>query len=165
MIFGDVSANLLERYRHQLSDAPAFDDLLEAARPIEPGAGSLRLSPDAAAGGGELFVNLGPQHTRGHAVRCIMEAVASALRDQVIQVGGGLRPDEVRCLGGGARSDLWLQIKADCLGVATRAVDCPEPTSMGAAILAEASLSGRSVATVAGKWVRPARLHMPRAQG
>ena len=47
-------------------------------------------------------------------------------------------PGEIRCAGGAARSDLWLQIKADVLGVATAATVCPEPTSLGAAVLAKA---------------------------
>ena len=70
------------------------------------------------------------RHTRGHAVRCILEAVAFSLAERVAMLADGPLPHEIRCAGGAARSDLWLQIKADVLGVGTVAAECPEPTSL-----------------------------------
>jgi xylulokinase len=43
---------------------------------------------------------------------------------------------EIRVVGGGARSELWLQIKADVTGRPVRPVLAGEPTALGAAILA-----------------------------
>ena len=63
--------------------------------------------------------------------------------------------------GGAARSSLWLQIKADVLGVATAATQCPEPTSLGAAVLAEAALDGVDVQTVARRWTALRPPHRP----
>jgi sugar (pentulose or hexulose) kinase len=85
-----------------------------------------------------------------------MEAVAMALRDHMTSLFEPLDgpPKEVRSAGGGARSDLWLQIKADVLGTTVRSTLCPEPTSLGAAILAEAALTGAEVEQVADAWVR-----------
>ncbi|MEN3358821.1 MAG: xylulokinase, partial [Mycobacteriales bacterium] len=56
----------------------------------------------------------------------------------------GARPgdeagDEVRVVGGGARSPLWLQIKADVLNRPVRSVLAQEPTAVGAAMLAGVS--------------------------
>ena len=76
-------------------------------------------------------------------------------------VGGGALPTEVRSAGGAARSPLWLQIKADVLGVPFRATQCPEPTSLGAAILAEAALTGVSVPEVARQWIRLGEPYLP----
>jgi xylulokinase len=108
-----------------------------------------------------LFEGRTARHTQGHAVRSILEAVAVALREQVRAVCRETDPTEVRSAGGAARSDLWLQIKADMLGVPFRATLCPEPTSLGAAILAEAALSGAGVPEIARHWVRLGDLYRP----
>lgn len=44
--------------------------------------------------------------------------------------------DELRCIGGGSRSDVWLQIKADVTGKKITALEVPEAGCLGAAILA-----------------------------
>lgn len=100
-------------------------------------------------------------YTTGQVVRCILEGVGSALREQVATLCGPDLPEEIRSVGGATRSSVWLQIKADVLGIGVRAINCPEPTSLGAAILAEASLRGIDVPTIAGEWVRPAPPHRP----
>jgi xylulokinase len=165
MTFGDVSANYLEAFRSQLPDRPEFDELVALAANVKPGAAGLRLKTDACSRQtAEFFTGLDARHTRGHQVRCILEAVGGALADQVDSLADGRPPSEIRCAGGAARSDLWLQIKADVLGIATRATQCPEPTSMGAAILAEAALSGDDLAAVARRWVRVGPPHQPDAQ-
>jgi xylulokinase len=141
MAFGDISANYLHWYRDQLPDRPEFEQLTAAAEAIEPGAGGLRLRADAALTSIEnVFDGLTDRCGRGYIVRCILEAVAAALADQVMALGQRVPPAAIRCAGGAARSDLWLQIKADVLGTATVAVECDEPTSLGAAMLAEAAL-------------------------
>jgi len=48
----------------------------------------------------------------------------------------GLGGEELRVVGGGARSPLWLQIKADVTGHPVRAVRGDHATSAGAAMLA-----------------------------
>jgi sugar (pentulose or hexulose) kinase len=162
MAFGDISANYLQWYRDQLPDRPDFDQLTASAERIEPGAGGLRLRPDVGLSNPEeVFKGMTSRHTPGHAVRCIMEAVAGALGDQVAALSDGPLPDEIRSAGGAARSDPWLQIKADVLGVAVTATQCPEPTSLGAAVLARASLGGEDVARVARRWVRMKPPHLP----
>lgn len=136
MVFSDVSANLLQAYRDQLPDRPEFDRLIALAEPAEPG-------------------------PTGHAVRCILEKVAAELADQVAALDDGSPPSLIRCAGGGARSDLWLQIKADMLGVATAATESPEPTSLGAAMLAEAALRQADLRQIAAEWVRLKPIHRP----
>jgi xylulokinase len=155
MVFGDVSANYLEWYRSSLPDHPDFEGLTAMANGVTPGADGLRLNtsrPPTVPE--EVFHGWTARHSRGHAVRAILEAVAVALRGQTVSLCGGTPPGEVRSAGGAARSDLWLQIKADVLGVPFRATQCPEPTSLGAAILAEAARSGEGVPEIARRWVR-----------
>ena len=162
MAFGDVSANLLHWYRDQLPDRPDFEQLTELAVAIAPGAEGLRFGTDRGlAEPATVWQGMSSRHTRGHAVRCILEAVAFALQDQIVALGGAALPADIRCAGGAARNDLWLQIKADVLGAATTATECAEPTSLGAAMLAEASLGGGDVRQVARRWVRMKPSHRP----
>ncbi len=83
------------------------------------------------------FAGLGLHHDRGHLARAILEGCAFALRDIVDRFEAmGLGGDELRVVGGGARSALWLQIKADVTGHPVRAVQGDHATSAGAAMLA-----------------------------
>ena len=162
MDFGEVSANYLQWYRDQLPDRPEFDQLSALAAEVPPGAEGLKLRTDVRLTcPEEVFEGITPRHTRGHMVRCIMETVAQRLRQQVTAISGGSPPEQIRCAGGAARSELWLGIKADVLGVATVAMQCQEPTSLGAAVIAEASLRGEDVPQVAGEWVRLKPPHHP----
>ena len=47
-----------------------------------------------------------------------------------------MRIDELRAIGGGARSELWLQLKADITGIPVVAPRITEAASWGAALLA-----------------------------
>jgi xylulokinase len=56
-------------------------------------------------------------HGKGHFVRAILEAVAYMLRRNLeLLADAGSPADVVRSHGGGARSDLWCQIKAEVTG-------------------------------------------------
>lgn len=165
MTFGEVSANYLEWFRGQLHDRPDFDRLIALAEAVEPGAEGLRLRTDVSLSTAEkVFAGLMVQHTHGHKVRCILEAVACALGDQMAALCDGTLPREIRCAGGAARSDAWLQIKADVSGVSTTATTCAEPTSLGAAVLAHAALSQSDVQTIARQWVHVKPPHHPNPQ-
>jgi xylulokinase len=165
MAFNEVSANYLQWYREQLPDRPDFDHLIAAAEHIEPGADGLKLRTDVAlTNPQEVFDGLTPRHARGHLVRCILEATAYAMRDQMAALCDGSPLGEIRCAGGAAQSDLWLQIKADVSGATTLATLCPEPTSLGAAILAHAAIGVSDVQTTARQWVCLKPPHRPNPQ-
>jgi xylulokinase len=83
------------------------------------------------------FAGLGLHHEGAHLARAILEGCAFALRDIVDRFEAmGLGGEELRVVGGGARSALWLQIKADVTGRPVRAVRGDHATSAGAAMLA-----------------------------
>jgi xylulokinase len=80
---------------------------------------------------------LGLHHGRTHLARAVLEGCSFALRDIVDRFAElGLGSEELRVVGGGARSPLWLQIKADVTGRPIRAVQNECATSAGAAMLA-----------------------------
>lgn len=165
MAFGDVSANCLEWYRKSLPEMPNTEDLIALAATVAAGADGLRLPlARVRITLAEAFRGLTAKHSRGQITRCILEAVAAALREQVRALCRDRSPVEIRSAGGAARSDLWLQIKADLLGVPVTATQCPEPTSLGAAVFAEAALSGASVSQIAGQWIHLGTPHLPDPQ-
>jgi xylulokinase len=76
------------------------------------------------------------RHDRGALVRAVLEGVAFGLRDSldlVSELGG--RPALGRVSGGGARSELWLQIVASALELPLERVAVDEGAAFGAAIL------------------------------
>ncbi len=137
MVFSELSAGLLERYRCSLPDRPTFAELDTLAANVPAGAEGLRLYANAAQRPiEEIFLNKRPKHHRGHEVRAILEAVACELNRQVDLLCPDGRPPVIHAAGGGATSPLWLSIKSDILRCPVQPVTCPEPTSLGAAMLA-----------------------------
>jgi xylulokinase len=84
-----------------------------------------------------VFAGLAMNHDRSHLARAVIEGCTFALRDVLGRMDAlGLAGEEIRVVGGGARSELWLQIKADVTGRTVQPVLSAEPTAVGAAILA-----------------------------
>jgi xylulokinase len=88
-------------------------------------------------------VGLKPTTTRGEILKAIMESstlyfveIMAALRDL------GLGVESFTATGGGARSDAWLQIKADVFGVPFHRPAETEAGALGAAMLAAIALGG-----------------------
>lgn len=83
------------------------------------------------------FTGLAMSHNRADLARAVLEGCAFALRDITDRFAGlGLGAGEIRVVGGGARSALWMQIKADVTGRVVRGVVAREATALGAAMLA-----------------------------
>jgi xylulokinase len=69
--------------------------------------------------------------------RAVMEGVAFGLRDCLELVRSLRLPiEEVRLIGGGARSPLWRQIVADVFGSPILGLEAEEGAAYGAALLA-----------------------------
>ncbi len=121
-----------------------YEQLHEAARQIPPGSEGLFFHPyllgerspywDANLRGS--FVGATMRHGKPHFVRALLEGVAYSLRDCYRTIVDMQLPvDEIRLIGGGAKSDLWTQIISD---VFARPVVRPagSDASFGAALLA-----------------------------
>jgi xylulokinase len=84
-----------------------------------------------------VFAGLSMNHGPAEMARAVIEGCTFALRDVLGRLEAlGLAGEEIRVVGGGARSDLWLQIKADVTGKLVQPVLSAEPTAAGAAVLA-----------------------------
>jgi xylulokinase len=84
-----------------------------------------------------VYAGLSLNHGRAHLFRALLEGCTFALRDIVDRLDAmGLAGAEIRVVGGGARSPLWLQMKADATGRTVRVMASDESTALGAAMLA-----------------------------
>jgi xylulokinase len=137
--------SIQEVTRAQQEGGNAYALLDDRAESIPPGSDGLIMLPclmgamtptwNALARG--TFMGFTLAHRREHFSRAILEASAYALRDitdQMLSMGLPLR--EIRAVGGGARSPLWRQIKADVTGLPVSITDTTETTALGAGILA-----------------------------
>jgi len=78
--------------------------------------------------------------------------------------GVGIPIEEVRVIGGGSKSPVWLQLRADVLGKPISVPTTSEAASLGAAILAAASVGYfPNVQAGAHAWVKLARTFEPDA--
>jgi xylulokinase len=123
----------------------AYDRLTELARSVPAGSdglvmlphlmGAFSPEPNPLARGS--FTGFTLSHTRAHFVRALLESVAFLLRrnlDSIERTGIVIR--EIRSTGGGARSDLWNQIKANVCNRPVVTLANEETGLLGDAILA-----------------------------
>jgi xylulokinase len=91
--------------------------------------------PDPDARG--VFFGLTLRHGKPHMVRSVIEGVTYGLRDSLeLARSMGLRVEQVRASGGGARSALWRQILADIFESEIVLTNVTEGAAFGAALLA-----------------------------
>jgi len=123
----------------------AYDALLNSAATVPIGAEGLVFLPyltgertphrDPLARG--AFVGLTLRHTQAHLARAVVEGISFGLRDSIeLMRALGLRVDEVRAAGGGARSAVWRQMLADIFEADIALVNSTEGGAFGVALLA-----------------------------
>ena len=139
-----------EIFGHAALEDAAYAELGAAAAEVAAGSDGLVLSPHfsgrvapvAPALHGAV-IGLSPIHRRSHLARATLESIAFEYRRyadvaQVLVPGSSI--DEVVGTGGGSRSRVWNQIKADVLGSPYRPVAGIESGTRGAALVAMAAL-------------------------
>ena len=84
-----------------------------------------------------LLAGLTPQHSRGHMARAVFEGLACSLGLRVaVLVNNGIRVGMLSATGGGAQSDLWLQVIADVTGRDVQRLVVDDIEARGAATVA-----------------------------
>ncbi len=136
----------LQWYRDTFSPGLSFDQLLQPAQEIPPGAdglfylpyltGERTPHPDPYARAG--FIGLTRLHSQAHLTRAVLEGVAYGLKDcfQLMLAAGLTSMNQFRISGGGAKNALWRQILADILEAELVTVNSREGAAYGAALLA-----------------------------
>lgn len=91
--------------------------------------------PDANAKG--TFIGMDMNTGRKEMTKAVLEGVAFGLKDSLdLMTDMGIPIDEIRVIGGGARSQKWRQIIADVFGKAIVGINTNQGGALGAAILA-----------------------------
>ena len=136
-----------EEERRQAADEGrnVYDLLTELAATVPAGSNGLVMLPhlegagfpDFAPGARGVFFGLTLHHGKPHLTRAILEAIAYLIRSDVETLQGlGIQASEVRVLGGGSKSALWNQIKADVLGLPIAVPANPDAALVGTAVIA-----------------------------
>ncbi len=171
MPYGNTSAIVLKWFRDLADPGAEYDGFLAHVQDIPPGCEGLTVLPHFAGTGCPTFnpdargaiIGLTLGHTREHIARAIMEACACMLQELLEPIlAHDIGVTSIRSLGGAARSDLWLQMKADLLGVPVERPACTDAASLGAAMLAATGVGQfASVAEAADAWYRADRVVEP----
>ncbi len=121
--------------------------------------------PHFTADSAGAFVGLHTSTTRGEMFKSLLESETFYFVDGVRALGElGVDVSEFVATGGGARSDAWLQIKADIFGVPFVRPEVTEASTLGAALLAGLATGVlASPGEAAGRFVRPDRTFEPDA--
>lgn len=134
------SGAVVEQFKNTLGgteeDLARWTD--EAAR-LSPGEGGVCLPPsDADPGDARLICSLGNGTGPGHLLRAVLEGLTLVMNHDLARAVGvsGTTPSRITLVGGGARSALWAQLKADASNLPVRIASDPECVARGAALLA-----------------------------
>jgi len=135
---------LAEKIKPQIDDPMFIPHLGGRVMPAQP---NLRGS----------WAGLAWSHTAGHLYRAMLEAVAleyGVYRQVLTALSPQARLKELRITGGGAKSRLWNQIKADALNMHVLQINRSEGAPLGVAMLAaQAAGIYASVESVADDWI------------
>lgn len=96
------------------------------------------MAPDVNLNAKAVFYGATLKHTRAHFIRSIMESLGYIICRNLEAIDAmGLDIQEIRTMGGGSKSDIWNQIKADITGKTLYLTQSSQDTAcLGAAILA-----------------------------
>ena len=142
LLWTSTAGMTLKWFKNALCENFSFRELDELAKDVPVGCAGLTMlphlsgstmpkyNPDAKG----FFCGMTLEHTRGHFVRSILEAVSCMLRANLEYLP--FETDEIRIMGGGASSPLWCQIKADMTGKKLKTLKCPETATLGSAVMA-----------------------------
>ena len=130
--------------------ADSYDDVIKLAASSSIGANRLLYTPylagertphgDAFIRGS--FIGLSGSHTKADFSRAVIEGVTYSLYDSIqLMRAAGKEITHVTSIGGGAKSEFWLQLQADVFNTTVRKLKHEEGPSMGAAMIAAVGLN------------------------
>lgn len=164
--FSNNGASQLQWYRQTNAPDLSFKQLDELAEKIPPTCnGMIAASEPKNLPFKQAFLNVPEQPGHGHYARAIMESVAATLKSLIEKLFESNPPGKIVATGGGAASDLWLQIQADICQADMVRTDCPEPACKGAAMLAASAANPKSsLSEIEKTWTKPLKTFHPDPQ-
>ncbi|TSB46988.1 xylulokinase [Alkalicoccobacillus porphyridii] len=99
-------------------------------------------TPHADAAIRASFIGMSSTHTRADFTRAVLEGITFSLKDSVeLFREEGIAIDRIVSIGGGARSEVWLQMQADIFNCTIVKLTSEQGPGMGAAMLAAYGLN------------------------
>lgn len=150
----DVYDVLLE----EMPDSPATAMLL----PHFTGSGTPHLDLESKG----AIVGLTLSTTKGELVKAILEGISYEIKQNLTMLqDAGVVINEIRAIGGGAKSEKWLQLKADMFNKKVIALDISEGVCLGTAILSGTAIGKyNSIETAVEQLVAPRAVYYPREE-
>jgi xylulokinase len=144
LAFAKTSGIVLRWFRDQFLPGASYEKLFSAAAEAPIGAEGLSCSPHFSGTATPdfrpevrgAFVGLHLGHKPGHLARALIESLTFNLAEHVERIRPLQPIKSLRMIGGGSKSDLWLQMFADVTGLPVERVAAPEAACLGAAELA-----------------------------
>jgi len=109
------------------------------------------------------FFGLRHHHRKSHFARAVMEGVCFDLKmtlDEIERLYSGTI-ERISVIGGGARSSLWCQIKANIYRKKVYTLTESEGGIIGAALLAFSAVSGERIGDFGEKWLKEKNNYIP----
>lgn len=157
-------------FRDVAAPEHAFEELFDTAASVPPGAEGLLFLPylsgertpvnDPKARG--VIAGLSLRHDRDHVFRALLEGVAHGIRHNLELLAASQEVAEIRAVGGGTTSDVWVQIVSDVTGEGQVVAARAPGASLGDAFLAGVATGHLTLADLPG-WVGEQRTISPRA--
>ncbi len=151
-------ADVYDLLMETLPDAPGTAMLL----PHFTGSGTPYLDLESKG----AIVGLTLSTTKAELLKAILEGISYEIKQNLTMLqDAGVVINEVRAIGGGAKSEKWLQLKADMFGKKVIALDISEGVCLGTAILSGTAIGKyESVDAAVEQLVTPRNVYHPRTE-
>ncbi|MDE0089487.1 MAG: FGGY family carbohydrate kinase [Candidatus Poribacteria bacterium] len=112
------------------------------------------------------IVGLTLSTTKGELVKAILEGISYEIKQNLTMLeDAGVEINEVRAIGGGAKSEKWLQLKADMFNKKVIALDISEGVCLGTAILSGTAIGKySSIEEAVDLLVKSQKVYYPREE-
>jgi xylulokinase len=112
------------------------------------------------------IVGLTLSTSKDELVKGILEGISYEIKQNLTMLeDAGVEINEVRAIGGGAKSEKWLQLKADMFGKKVIALDISEGVCLGTAILSGTAIGKYSgIEEAVDLLVKPQKVYYPREE-
>jgi len=147
LAYSKTAGLVLDWFLREFCSSSSWKEMELSAAAVPPGShgllalphfdGTVSPFPNPLARG--AFCNLSLRHTKADMFRALLESLAYSLRENIeLMRRNGFPVVVIRSIGGGAKNKLWLQIKADVIGMGVEKPVVTEAAVLGAAMLAAA---------------------------
>ncbi|MDG5471853.1 xylulokinase [Jeotgalibacillus sp. ET6] len=158
-------------FRETFAVDHSFDELLEEAKSVPPGANGLLFTPylsgertpHADADIRASFIGMSTSHQQKDFTRSVLEGITFSLNESIeIFRSEGKNINKIISIGGAAKSPVWLQMQADIFDAEVIRLSSEQGPGMGAAMLAALGCGWfQSLEDCAEEFLRESAVYQP----